>query len=687
MSNEKIIAAEDTVSTGKEAIITGEEKVKTGPDAAPREAAATSTLQERMAAATKEGGLKSLPNNFDDAASGDWNIIKSSDPFATLYLDYRQAVLITPDVVKTNYELLYRFWQEKVALMNTGGNRAGFKSKYGDGVVEASLTTLKRAFDKLSTAEGINRYYQEINGMRLRNGAEKLRNNIEQMVIDGDADKDEIIFCLKQGLEYELAQEETAQIIKKRFDELGLLAYGTANGSSQLEQLLSVDHWMTQAKQDEAERIRKDREALKIQILKGRFANTIEEIGTILFEDPAEAKEIIKEDLLKQTVGQKDIVLARDIANITKNEKDLTAAFYKIVYRLNPTLPYPFMGREYKTVSDLCIRIFEDQQTMKQGKEDLQKGYIEAWLKETDTKAYSLFLIIRDSAANLDLALLSFLYTFSPQLPYRLAGSKLITSPLQLSDTIDSSNAFWEAGKTELFNGSIPVWLAVSQKSEVPTQWNTIKEQFADHQDIGLEKFLQLLNHQLPQPQIAVSPDNLTFPKVQSGQVVTANIVFTNISRGAIEGYLEFSKPISGVSLSAKSFIINNTTGESRYTLQLTIDTTTLLKGVEYETSVRIRTSAQQELVIPLSFNIVFPQNAFLKQIALAGGISALFFALVRLIPTWEYADWLSFDFYIDWDTAGDHMSELAIFGWTMLLFAAGLCSAIYFLIKYLKRK
>ena len=181
----------------------------------------------------------------------------------------------------------------------------------------------------------------------------------------------------------------------------------------------------------------------------------------------------------------------------------------------------------------------------------------------------------------------------------------------------------------------------------------------------------------------------MNYPAIQSGQIITAKIIFTNATRGSVEGYPTFTKDIAGVTLSSSAFLINNVSGNNQFAVELIIDSTNLLKGVTYQTAVQIKTTEEQELLIPLSFNIVFPKNAFIKQTALYAAIGALFFALTRLIMASKYPDWLSrsFDFFASWNTAVNYGWQLAIFGWLMLIFVAGLSFSVYLLTKYLRRK
>lgn len=682
MAEEKILSSEQTVNTTPDSVIAGESIA----DVQKEVITETLTLKERIVKSTGSGGLKHLPFGFDDQ-DGDWVCIKSSNPFEILFLDYRQYKFITPEIVKENYAILEKFWKDKVGLMNTGGNRIAFKTKYGDGIVENSLNLLKRAFDKLSTEKNIEQYYLEVNNERLRRGDENLRESIDDMMIDGMADRAEIELRLSRGLKYDLEHEETALIIKKYLDNKNFIPYGTPSGISFLEQLLSVDHWGTEQMIEEAERIKKERELLKIQILPGKYAKNNEEIGTILFEDPIEAKEIIKEDLLKQSIAQKDIVLAREIGALSKDSKNIDGAYLKIIYKLNSLLPYRFNHNQLaKNIEELCRFIFVNEQSLKNGKEDLKKGYIEVWLKETDKSAYDKFIRIRDTAENSELAFLEFLYTFNPKLPYRFAGNILVNSPLELCEQINKSKENWNAGSKELFNSSIPVWLKTVGKSVITDKWDKIKLDYKGNEGVGLEEFCHLLNEKLDYPKLNVNTSSVNFPKIQSGSVVTTELLFTNETRGYLEGKLSFSKVLERVTLSSDKIIFNSAEGFNTSNIILSIDSANFLKGVNYDTVIQLETSTGQKIDITVNFKVVFPKNNFILEIAKSAAILSAIFVLFRYLLSIEKPGWLNFSnkFFLSWDSAYEYFQDFSIYVWSFLLLSAIVIIGGKILINYL---
>jgi hypothetical protein len=683
MSDEKIISGEDASENVSDGVLASDGTAS----ATVKKEQVQTTLHDRIATATEAGGLKELPDDFDEH-NGDWTVITSKNPFEVLYLDYKQYKFITPEIVNNNYTLLEKFWRNKVGLMNTGGNRVSFKNKYGEATVDTSLNKLKSALEKLNTKQGIEQYYIEINNERLRKGESQLLDTLQHMTIDGNADKQEIKLCLDRGVRNNLSLEETAVIIKKHLDTASMLPYEEPTGSTLVEKLLSTD-WMTPQKKKEADDFKRQREASRIQIVSGKYASTLEEIGSILYDHPVEAKDLIRRDLLSKVVAQKDMVLGNEIGNISEQQKNPDIAYLSIIYKLNHTLPYKLMpGREAKSVKELSSLSFENEQTLKVSKEHMKKGYTEVWLRETDKTAYNTFIKIRDTSENIDLAFIKFLYTFNPELGYRLGGRELVETPVELSTAINRSRENWESGRTELFNSSIITWLSTTGQSKIVDQWNRIKDQFKSREDTGLEYFLHVLDPSLKHSKIVADKSSIDYPQIQSGQFVSTDIVFTNETRGCSEFSLAFSKEIPGVALSASRVIINNVTGASTATVKLTINSNVLLKGVHYETTIIATTFEQQKIEIPVSFKIVFPRNSFIGDMLKYALFGALFFLLVRGILYTEYPDWMNtkFDAFVQWDDAVQYYGRFGIFGGAFFAFLAGLVLGLIFLIKYLRK-
>ena len=673
MADEKILSSENTGKSFAEKKITSEQSEIVSSDS---KGTTPDNLTERIRISTKNGGLVNLPSGFDNQ-EGDWKCINSTNPFEILYLDYQQYKFITNEIVKNNLSILEGFWRDKVAIMNTGGNRVAFKNKYGDGTIENSLSKIKRASDKLSSQDGIEQYFLEINNQRLKKGAESLKESIEDMLVDDVVERAEIELRLERGTKYDLNEEEISNLIKDAIDKHNLKPYGQAVGKSIKDKLLSVS-WMSDAKIEEQRKIEEEKKKRGREIFDNVFAYSIEEIGTILFNDEGQAKEYIREGLVINSIDYFSSSKAKQVLEINKSIKSEHLKYLQIIYRLNPNLPFRFGKKNYLNLKELSSALFD---TPIVGKEYLTQGNIEIWLQESQPENYNKLIKIRDTAENIELALLELIYTFNPDLPYRFAGSIMVKSPVELCAEIDKSKVNWNAGREELFNSSILIWLKTIGKLNITEKWDKVKDQFVKHKDVGLENFLHLLNNELVLPILEVSHKNISFPNIQSVTNVKASFVLTNKTRGFIEGALSFSKVIDGVTLSLNKINLNSSNGITSTQYTLIIDPTNLLKGVEYTTAIQIKSTSNETIDIPVSFKLVFPKNAFIKEIIKYAVFYAIIAGVIR--GSWAllgFTDWLNVNY--------EYLSQLDIF-WQkkpeIYYFPLIFCSLSFFIILILK--
>ncbi len=593
-------------------------------------------LSGRISHSTRTNGLKALPSGFDEK-DGDWVCIKSANPFEILYLDYKLYKQIKPEVVKRNFDILNEFWHGKYMLLNTGGNRVAFKNKFGEGVIENSLSRLQNAYEKLKSPEGIKNYYTEINNKRLQAGRDSLKDSIEDMLIDGVVDRAEIELRLERGKRFDLEENETLEIINDAMESNKLKPYGKIQGKSLKEKLLSVV-WMTEEKLREQQT--KDEETKKRgrEIFKGIIAHSTEEIGQILFDNEKLAKEYLKAGLIVNAIDYFSTPVAKEIKDIKDEKMDPHREYMHVVYRLNNNLAYKFGDGEFNDVASLSNSLFKNP---KLGKEHLTKGYIEAWLVECHHEDYNKLIKIRDTAENAELAFLEMLYTFNPDIPYRFTNELLVKSPAELCKQIDLNASNWLAGKQQLFDGSINTWLSHAGHADIAEKWSATLDKFKDNMDAGLECFLHLLDKNLAEPVLALDVKSLTFPKVPAGSNFTKQFTIVNQTRGYVSGKISFSKKPEGVSISSNTFTLHNLDNASTYKVNFNINTEALSKGVNYATTIGI-TSPFTNLKLPVSFKIVFPTRSFLKiLLSYVFMFASAGFAVRYLWKMLGFSDWI----------------------------------------------
>ena len=404
---------------------------------------------------------------------------------------------------------------------------------------------------------------------------------------------------------------------------------------------------MSDAKIEEQRKIEEEKRKRGREIFDNVFAYSIEEIGTILYKDEAQAKEYIRDGLVINSIDYFSSSKAKQILEINKSKSTEHLKYLQIIYRLNPKLPYKFNNVEYENVRELSTALFKNP---KSGIEHLQQGNIEIWLKECQPENYKKLLKIRDTAKNLNLAFLEFIYTFNPDLPFRLSNNVLVKSEIELCNAINENKESWNAGRVDLFDSSIIVWLKTIGKSSIVEKWEDVKVNYLKSKDVGLEVFLHQLNDNLDYPIIEISKKSLSFPKIQIGSLVNIKLNLINKTRGYVQGDITYSKVIDGVSVSSKSISINSVTGPPNVNIDFNIDSTNLKKGVDYKTSIKILTSVNQQIEIPVSFRLVFPKNAFIKEIIKYALLFAVIGGIYRgVVSLLGFPGWISdtFQYYI----------------------------------------
>ncbi len=124
------------------------------------------TLKERLSYVTLNGGFNTIPGDFEDT-DGSWRcIIQFNDPFGKLFFDYRLYKKLSPALVKKNYEILKKFWNEKIQLMNMGANRLRIIQKYApdgnENTLNLYIKQLDDAYQELKDNESIEQAYWKI---------------------------------------------------------------------------------------------------------------------------------------------------------------------------------------------------------------------------------------------------------------------------------------------------------------------------------------------------------------------------------------------------------------------------------------------------------------------------------------------------------------------------------------------
>ncbi len=197
-----------------------------------------------------EGGLRELPPDFGDP-SGGWSSILSENPFEVLLLDYQNAEAITGEMISGHFDLISRFWEDKLRWMRTSGSRTMILRKYGgehesEKLVASYPRRLSWAISQIQDQDGFKRVLESLEHRRIGEAVSRIDQRLATYLVDRALRPHETKALFDLAAAERLDLETIAKRIYEALLDRGLRANNQVRGVSLQEQLLSVD-WMDPA--------------------------------------------------------------------------------------------------------------------------------------------------------------------------------------------------------------------------------------------------------------------------------------------------------------------------------------------------------------------------------------------------------------------------------------------------------
>ncbi|MDZ7276632.1 MAG: serine/threonine protein kinase [candidate division KSB1 bacterium] len=223
-----------------------------------------------------------------------------------------------------------------------------------------------------------------------------------------------------------------------------------------------------------------------------------------------------------------------------------------------------------------------------------------AWVKEEDEqRAREIRAAIEQPELSWDEKLMQVICWLDPGRPYLLAPGYSAATPQELAQQIYSNERTWQAGRDQLFNGLLPIWLR-TRFGVFAAEWERHKADFKEHKDQGLDYFVRLLDRTLPPPQIAVSPAKLDFGKIGAGQEKALSLAIANPGRGYLHGKITSEGAPTGLRLSTAELEGN----QNQVTVTLRVSATA--GPGKQQCDLRLKTNAgESEILIPCTYRVI----------------------------------------------------------------------------------
>lgn len=567
---------------------------------------------------TRQGGLTTIPQNFEDA-NGYWKSIHSDNPFEALYLDYKQYGHITPEVVQKNFEVLSAFWASKNKLMNTG-SREKIKKRYGEDTVNEALNKLERAFNKIKTKEGIELYYKEIDGKRYNNGLKAIEAFIELSLADGELTKSEANTIIRKGLENGLDEVE----VRNHLHQTLLMHDFKPRSSRNLPDVLD-NQWMT----DDRWKIAQSR----TRTIFGTVISSLEEMGELFFYNRQKTTNYLKNAnyLPVDITALQNSDKAMEFEEIINTEQDFDRRYLKVIYHLNPSLPFRIDNYLFKTINELFNQSATNYDLYSEAAISYSKGFVHIWLNETDpVNAAKL-------TENFDYnSFLKFLFRINATHPFYLNSEKY-TTPAQLIEKAKTEKLYWYKIIEAITNGQLPAWFEGIGKHEWNQQYNSatevfIKSDYHDPEDkklAAVQALIQIIDPSVSNPRIVSDQPQIQLLSIEGSNAIKHDINLTLEKSGFVKAKVYLDTDENGISLSNNTVTFFSQNNMVSHKLLLSIEAMKLIKDKLYSFNIKVKTE-YETIVIPVAIKAVFPKKAYYKQLlkyALLGGI---FFAFIR---------------------------------------------------------
>jgi len=379
----------------------------------------------------------------------------------------------------------------------------------------------------------------------------------------------------------------------------------------------------------------------------GERANTLSKLGDISFSNREDAKYFLRNSNYLPglvTALSKSATKADEFARIIEEEFDSEKRYLRIVYKLNPRLPFRFEEELYSDVSELLQKACKTSKGYEALLESYRKGILQIWIKEAD------HLAAENLSNQYDLnSFLRFIYKTDPRLPFFIQDHRFET-PDALAEYTKSDFSIWPQVAESMAAKNIQEWFTGLGHND----WNDqIADSYAFILHTGfyteaqirlamVQALFHIINLLSDKPRLHVDQQKVQLLSIDGGLAVKHPIHITLKNEGYVKAKVYFKFIKEGISLSKDILEFNNLEGKISENIDITIDTF-LLKKEELYSLELVVSSVYEDIIIPVEIRVVFPKKAFITKLALYGSLTAAYFGMFRFLlgVLTDYKGWL----------------------------------------------
>ncbi|MCE7041622.1 hypothetical protein [Dyadobacter sp. CY312] len=368
----------------------------------------------------------------------------------------------------------------------------------------------------------------------------------------------------------------------------------------------------------------------------GEKANSLSKLGDISFNNKDDAKYFLRNGNYLPglvTALTKSASKADEFARIIEEEFDSEKRYLRILYKLNPRLPFRFEDELYTEVPALLQKACETPKGYEALKEIYSKGILHIWIRESDPG------IALNLSNQYDLnSFLRFLYKTDASLPFFIKNLRFLT-PEALSNYAKTDFSIWPDVAESMAARNIHEWFSGIGKEtwndQIAASYEFISNAtYYSEGEIRLgmvQALFHIINIFSNKPKLVADQEKIQLLAIDGGLTVnhTINISLKDDGYTKAKVYFKFTK--EGISLNKDILEFNNLEGKLSENFDIIIDTFLLQKEELYHLELVI-SSVYEDIVIPVDIKVVFPKKAYITKLVLYGFLTACYFGAFRFL-------------------------------------------------------
>lgn len=406
----------------------------------------------------------------------------------------------------------------------------------------------------------------------------------------------------------------------------------------------------------------------------GEKLHSLKKLGQVLFDNPQkstayfEDMSLIKSHLDALSTGDD----ALEYANIYKSESNPDKRYLKIVYHLNPKLPYRIGTKKFNTLEEIIEKAFEDRSLYNQLYNEYVLDKLWIWLNESDPERASTI-----SGGRSYNAFLRFIYSINANYPFYL-GSGLYANPQEIVEKAGKDIAFRQLVYEHLVNDQLFTWFDCIGWSDWQLQYIPVAERLAQKNlkednlaHASVQKLIRIIDKEIQEPKLKSSESQISYTNLEASKGLSVPITISLVNNGFVNVVITRDAVYDGIWLDQSEVTFFDLGNLREFSFNLMVAPLLLTKDKLYRFNIQLITDYEQ-LNIPVELKTVFPLKSFITYLVKYAAFFFVAFAGLRfaLQSFTKNTEWLNSEWIVE-DLENYLPNNYGIYIFLLLVFVA----------------